>query len=66
MSAQTIMALSDDVNCLVRVFWNRLHIQQDADPYPRDIKNEITTRDHELPLNRQGGGAHFSTMVEVE
>ena len=30
------------------------------------IWQEITTRDHELLLNRQEGRAHFSTMVEVE
>ena len=75
-----IVDMTDDINstCLVRecrdleqyfgTDFTAAILQQDADPcpHPRDIKEEITTRDRDLLLTQHEGRADMSIVVEVE
>ena len=77
VSSQTLLSLSDDIDsiCLIREcrdleeFFNLSFTSGVLDhtcPHPREIKEEIRSRDRELKLTQHEGRADMSTIVEVE
>ena len=80
VSAQTLASLSDDINstCLVRECRDLEHyfgtdfisaiLQEGTDscPHPHEIKEDISSKDHDLLLAKHEGRADMSIVVEVE